>query len=83
MSMKSFFFSILFFILLQNKMFIWKFTIVVQMVNAETDSGPPIKHQDRIFNGINLVNSRHKEFDRVLKFFQKRLMILNTWNISG
>ena len=45
MSMKSFF-SILFFILLQNKMFIWKFTIVVQMVNAETDSGPPIKHQD-------------------------------------
>ena len=58
------------------------------MVNAETDSGPPIKHQDtelfaKIFNGINLVNSQHKEFDRVLKFFEKRLMILNTWNISG
>ena len=58
------------------------------MVNAETDSGPPIKQQDtelfaKIFNGINLVNSQHKEFDRVLKFFEKRLMILNTWNISG
>ena len=58
------------------------------MVNAETDSGPPIKQQDtklfaKILNGINLVNSQHKEFDRVLKFFEKRLMILNTWNISG